>query len=120
MMSEALADEVAPFGIAVSAVCPSGVRTDFLDNRSMKRPAKHLPQYETVAQTMESLERFNHNQSGDPALVGSAITTLAAMEHMPRRLYLGCPAVGALQAHIQQLVDDVNEHIDLSLSIDRK
>lgn len=45
MMSEALAAEVAPFGIQVTAVGPSGVRTDFLDPRSMKRPDKRLPEY---------------------------------------------------------------------------
>lgn len=38
---------------------------------------------------MDGLVRFNHNQSGDPALVGEAILELAAMETMPRRLYLG-------------------------------
>lgn len=52
MMSEALADEVAPFGIQVTAVGPSGVRTDFLDDRSMKRPQKQLPEYQVVRQTM--------------------------------------------------------------------
>lgn len=51
MMSEALAAEVAPFGIQVTAVGPSGVRTDFLDARSTKRPAKRLPEYQVVAQT---------------------------------------------------------------------
>ena len=49
MMSEALAAEVAPFGIQVTAVGPSGVRTDFLDARSIKRPAKTLPEYQVVA-----------------------------------------------------------------------
>ncbi len=31
MLSEALAAEVEPFGIKVTAIAPGGVRTDFLD-----------------------------------------------------------------------------------------
>lgn len=64
MMSEALANEAAPFGIKVTAVAPSGVRTDFLDdNTSMKHPYKQLPEYETVVQTMRGIAQFNHHQS---------------------------------------------------------
>lgn len=39
LMSEALAQEVAPYNIKVTALCPWGVRTDFLDESSLKKPA---------------------------------------------------------------------------------
>lgn len=118
MMSEALADEVAPFGIQVTAVGPSGVRTDFLDDRSMKRPQKQLPEYQVVRQTMAGLAQLNHNQSGDPELVVQAIITLAQMEEMPRRLYLGNWSLGALQQKIGTLVEEINRNVALSQSID--
>lgn len=118
MMSEALADEVAPFGIQVTAVGPSGVRTDFLDDRSKKRPQKQLPEYQVVRQTMAGLAQLNHNQSGDPELVGQAIITLAQMEEMPRRLYLGNWSLGALQQKIGTLVEEINRNVALSQSID--
>lgn len=118
MMSEALADEVAPFGIQVTAVGPSGVRTDFLDDRSMKRPQKQLPEYQAVRQTMAGLTQLNHNQSGDPELVGQAIITLVQMEEMPRRLYLGNWSLGALQQKIGTLVEEINRNVALSQSID--
>lgn len=40
MLSEALAAEVEPFGIKVTAIAPGGVRTDFLDQTSLREPAK--------------------------------------------------------------------------------
>ncbi|EHJ51840.1 SDR family NAD(P)-dependent oxidoreductase [Streptococcus macacae] len=118
MMSEALAEEVAPFNIQVTAICPGGVRTDFLDNSSMRRPEKHIADYEVVHRTMEGLGRLNHNQSGDPKRVAQAILTVAAMEQAPRRLYLNSGAVAGLQQKIQEVAAEVNQFMDLSLSTD--
>lgn len=39
-LSEALATEVEPFGIKVTAIAPGVVRTDFLDQTSLREPAK--------------------------------------------------------------------------------
>lgn len=120
MMSEALAAEVAPFGIQVTAVGPSGVRTDFLDGRLMKRPAKRLPEYQVVAQAMTGLGQLNHHQSGDPVLVGQAIVKLVQLAHAPRRVYLGNWSVAALQTKIEEVVNEVNQHLDLTQSIDHE
>lgn len=132
MMSEALADEVGHLGIQATAVCPSGVRTDFLDPRSMQhagtagegQPAAAATGREgagndVVAATMEGLARFNHHQSGDPALVGEAILELASMKTMPRRLYLGAPALSALQGKLNEVAQEASGYIALSRSIDR-
>lgn len=118
MMSEALADEVAPFNIQVTAICPGGVRTDFLDASSMRRPEKHIPDYDVVHRTMEGLGRLNHNQSGDPKRVAQVILSVAAMDQAPRRLYLNSGAVAGLQHKIQEVVDEVNQYMELSLSTD--
>ena len=120
MMSEALADEVAPFNIQVTAICPGGVRTDFLDSSSMRRPNKQIADYQVVSRTMEGLNRLNHNQSGDPKLVAQAILEVAAMEQAPRRLYLNSGAVSGLQSKIQEVVDEANRFMELSLSTDSK
>lgn len=120
MLSEALNDEVAPFNIHVTAICPGGVRTDFLDNSSMKRPAKEIADYHVVKQTMQGLGQLNHNQSGDPALVAKAIIEVAEMEDAPSRLYLGGGALSALQYKINQVVESANHYAPLSLSTDHQ
>ena len=118
MLSEALNDEVAPFNIHVTAICPGGVRTDFLDNSSMKRPQKQIDDYHVVKQTMTGLDRLNHNQSGDPKLVAKAILEVGQMTQPPARLYLGGGALSALQYKINQVVQDANEYAELSMSTD--
>ena len=40
MLSEALVAEVEPFGIKGTTIAPGGDRTDFLDQTSLREPAK--------------------------------------------------------------------------------
>lgn len=118
MLSEALAAEVEPFGIKVTAIAPGGVRTDFLDQTSLIEPAKTTSDYQVVRDTMAGLKRLNHNQSGDPKRVAEAIVKVAQMKRPPVRLYLGSGAIQALQAKLNEVVTEVNAHLDLSQSTD--
>ena len=118
MLSEALAAEVEPFGIKVTAIAPGGVRTDLLDQTSLREPAKTTSDYQVVRDTMAGLKRLNHNQSGDPKRVAEAIVKVAQMKRPPVRLYLGSGAIQALQAKLNEVVTEVNAHLDLSQSTD--
>lgn len=118
MLSEALAAEVEPFGIKVTAIAPGGVRTDFLDQTSLREPSKTTSDYQVVRDTMAGLKRLNHNQSGDPKRVAEAIVKVAQMKRPPVRLYLGSGAIQALQAKLNEVVTEVNAHLDLSQSTD--
>lgn len=115
-MSEALAQEVAAFNIKVTALCPWGVRTDFLDESSLRKPANQTGQYSVVEQTLAGLGRLNHNQNGDPALVAQAILKVVAMPNPPARLYLVTGALMALQSKIEEVIQVANA--ELSQSID--
>ena len=115
MMSETMSMEFAADNIQVTAICPSGVRTDFLDAKSMD---KVTGQNEVAQKTLQALADFNHNQSGNPVLVARAILAVLKMEQMPMRLYLGRPAMKELQAKLKEVADNAQEYIDLSLSID--
>lgn len=111
MLSEALAAEIEPFGIKVTAIAPGGVRTDFLDETSLREPAKATSDYQVVRDTLAGLKRFNHNQSGAPKRVAEAIIKVAQMS-----LYLGSGALQALQTKLNEVVTEVNAHLDLSQS----
>jgi NAD(P)-dependent dehydrogenase (short-subunit alcohol dehydrogenase family) len=92
-VSEALAPEVAPLGIKVTAVCPGAVRTDFLDENSMRWIEEPIADYAELAQAVRGrYEEMNHNQPGDPDRVARAIVALSRREQAPMRLMLGSAA----------------------------
>lgn len=117
MLTEALAYEAAPLGIRATAVCPGGVRTDFLDPSSSRVPEHRIDGYREVDAALRSLENLNHRQGGDPALVAQALLRLVAMDEPPTRLYLGSDALRAILGTCERVAESADRHRSLSLSI---
>ena len=88
-ISEALALEVAPFGIGVTVVEPGPFRTDFLGG-SLAQTAQKLPEYEASAGKTRAYAAENDGgQAGDPALGAWAIIRAVTAEQPPLHLLLG-------------------------------
>ncbi|MGY0498234.1 SDR family oxidoreductase [Nocardia sp. FBN12] len=119
MLTEALAAETAPLGIHATAVCPGGVRTDFLDSSSSRQPAEEIAEYAIVRTALHRYAELNHQQGGDPRLVAQALITLSQMQQPPTRLYLGKDALYAIDHKARSVLDDARRHQALSASIDR-
>jgi NAD(P)-dependent dehydrogenase (short-subunit alcohol dehydrogenase family) len=83
--TEALAQEVASFGINVTLVEPGGFATDW-SGSSAKR-ADELPAYAAMHEAAR--ERSKNNKPGDPAATSAAILKLVDAENPPLRLFLG-------------------------------
>jgi NAD(P)-dependent dehydrogenase (short-subunit alcohol dehydrogenase family) len=93
--SEALAGEVAPFGIKVLIVEPGAFRTG-LHGAAMQMSGA-LPAYaDIVGPVRESMRAYDDSQPGDPAKAAAAIITALEADHTPLRLPLGNDAVEAL------------------------
>ncbi len=119
MISEALAAETADFGVRVTAVCPGGVRTDFLDPSSSRGAESGAESaYPRVRQATAAYAGLNHRQGGDPRLVGEAFVQLSQLANPPSRLYLGSDALAAVTRKAQAVVDQARTHAKLSSSID--
>jgi NAD(P)-dependent dehydrogenase (short-subunit alcohol dehydrogenase family) len=117
--SEALAAEVAPFGIDVVVVEPGAFRTAFSGDRLAETPA--LPAYEeTVGPTRRMIKGIDGEQPGDPAKAAEAILTALAADRPPRRLPLGDDAVDGIRDHLARLADELTawEHLSRSTAID--
>lgn len=98
-LSATLAIELKPLGIHVTAVEPGFFRTDFLDETSLSRTARHIEDYsETVGKTRAHAADVNHGQRGDPRKLASAFIALANAKNPPLRLPLGSDTVERIEA----------------------
>lgn len=104
--SEALAQELAPFGIKVLIVEPGQFRTE-LAGPSMR----HMPVMEDYSEAVAGTREFAHNmhgtQTGDPLKAAAAIATALGAPQTPLRLQLGGDAVEAVRAHAAQMLEDL-------------
>ncbi|MGK4585750.1 oxidoreductase [Kitasatospora sp. HPMI-4] len=99
-LSEALALEVAPFGIKVLVVEPGSFRTGFAGGGALQQSAA-IPAYdETVGAVRAVLPDSDGKQPGDPAKAAAAILTALDAEHTPLRLALGNDAADEILRHL--------------------
>lgn len=106
-LSATLAMEVAPFGINVIIVEPSGFRTSVFSPQQIGRAAE-MPEYkEIVGPTLDFVTGLSGHQDGDPARASEVIIDVVALENPPLRLPLGGAAVDL----ITQAVDEINTNI---------
>lgn len=116
--TEALKMEVEEFGIRVSAVCPGGFRTDFLDSSSMQTAQNPIDDYTAVRNTIARYSSLNKMQGGDPDKFPKFIMDLTEMEVLPSRIYVGSDALRTIARRLGEISQSVEEHRDLSSSTD--
>lgn len=104
-MSEALADEVAPYGIKVLVVEPGSFRTGLFGGFSASEPTAAYAQ--SVGGTRKMIESSDGVQPGDPAKAARAILAALDAEVTPLRLPLGADAVDAVLGHLDAVRDEV-------------
>ncbi|GAA2791381.1 oxidoreductase [Saccharopolyspora taberi] len=112
-LSEALADEVRPFGIKVLIVEPGAFRTGLFTNGSASEPSTTYA--DTVGQTRAMIESSNGSQPGDPTKAAAAILAALEADDTPLRLPLGSDAVDAITGHL----DSVRAELDAWEGISR-
>ena len=90
--SDALAMEVAPFGVKVCTLEPGGIRTNWARRAGQNAPDL-LPDYETSVGSMLKLLRSHEERSeSDPRKIADVIVKLANSDEVPVRLILGVDA----------------------------
>ncbi|MEV7095291.1 oxidoreductase [Amycolatopsis sp. NPDC051045] len=105
-ISEALAAEVAPFGVKVLIVEPGAFRTEFGGGRMHR--SRTIDAYAvSTAGTREAVENMDGTQPGDPAKAAAAIIRAVDSDDAPLRLALGADAVDAIRAHHEAVAADL-------------
>jgi NAD(P)-dependent dehydrogenase (short-subunit alcohol dehydrogenase family) len=117
--SQSLAEEVAPFGVHVTAISPGFVRTDFLDPTSVRYSAGGIADYTKAVADMHAFyANRSHNQAGDPAKLAAVIVHLASVADPPVSFVAGSDAVARAMEVIKEKQAQVEAWRELSVTID--
>ena len=113
---ESLHYDLAPYGIDTTIVEPGFFRTDLLvEGASSIWPELSLADYaERTAETIAAWKSMNGQQGGDPAKLGAALVTIAALDTPPLRFVAGADVLAGVEQKAQLLLDQVDAHRDLS------
>lgn len=108
-LSEALYKEVAPLGIKVTVIAPSGFRTDWA-GRSAKNSAVVIDDYAaTAGKNKGDIRGYSGNQPGDPVRAALAMIQVTETENPPLRLLLGKAALKGARAKLEELKKDFDD-----------
>ena len=107
-LTEALAKEVGPLGIKVTAIEPGAFRTDWAA-RSMQESSTPIGDYDdNVGARKTLIKQFADHLPGDPRKVAEAVLMVAALDEPPLRLLLGRDVLAAVREKIADLTASIN------------
>lgn len=117
-LSESLAAELAPLGIAVTIAEPGGLRTQWAGDSMQQSPIR-LDDYEqTAGKRREATLAVSGHQPGDPARAAAAIATAVDAEVPPLRLLLGSDALAGARARLERMRSEIDANEALTVSVD--
>ncbi|MGU3781786.1 oxidoreductase [Burkholderia metallica] len=117
-ISEAAGKELAPFGIAVTAVAPGSFRTDWA-GRSMSRTPRSIGDYDALFDPIrQAREERSGKQLGDPAKAARAMLAAIASDHPPAHLLLGSDALRLVRGKLAALDEEIRTWEAVTVSTD--
>ena len=116
-LTEALAKEVAPLGIKVTAIEPGGFRTDWA-TRSMHEAAAPIDDYaDDVGVRKDLIKQFAEHLPGDPRKIGEAVLLVTGLDEPPLRLLLGADVLNAVRQKIADLTASIDAWEKVTLDV---
>lgn len=107
LISEALAQEVAPSGVRVTIVEPGQFATDFATSARVIMPNEvYTP---TVGKFLTEHSQLPPSAFGDPAEVSDAIVSVVRSAEPPLRLAVGADAVAGIRASLEARLAELDK-----------
>jgi len=117
-LSESLSKELAPLGIKVTIIAPSGFRTDWA-GRSAKDSNITIADYATTAEKNKGdIRAYSGNQPGDPVRAAKAMIDVTESATPPLRLLLGAAALKGARLKLEELKQDFDNWAEVSVGAD--
>lgn len=108
-LTEALAQEVKPFGIKVTAIEPGAFRTDWAA-RSMWESSTPISDYDdNVGARKTMIKEFANHLPGDPSKVAEAVLMVTTLDEPPLRLLLGRDVLKAVRDKLAAFSASIDE-----------
>jgi NAD(P)-dependent dehydrogenase (short-subunit alcohol dehydrogenase family) len=116
-LSEALAAELASFGVRVLIVEPGGFRTGF--NGDAFRMATPVDAYRPALDPLRTfVAGFGSRAPGDPARAADALLRLLDEPALPLRVQLGTDSADAIRQHSTSMLRDLAQWHEVAASTD--
>lgn len=116
-LSEALAQEVAAFGIKVTILAPGTFRTNFMSEDSLNVAQNKIDAYNLDGQ-VEQFTGFDGQQLGDPKKMAEVLLKITEMSNPPLHLPLGSDSYHAILEVRKKEREEMEQWKDLSLATD--
>lgn len=116
--TEAVAQEVAPFGIGVTIVEPGGARTEFRYGSAQVAQPMAAYKDNPAHAFMAMLDPANGLAPGDPARMAARIIASVDQQPAPLRMVLGSAALSSTINVLEQRVADFKKQTALAASTD--
>ncbi len=118
-ISEALAQEVKPFGINVTLIEPGYVRTNFLNSSSLITAVNPIEDYTAIREGVRAhQDDIPGKQPGDPEKVAALIINITQNPEPPLRMLTGSDAYGFANYKIDSLKNEIELNKELTFSTD--
>lgn len=116
--TESLKKEVAPLGINVVLVQPSGFRTDWAGRSANDAPSTIADYAETAGANQATIRGYSGNQPGDPVRAAKAIIAAVESAEPPFNLFLGKAALKNARLKVEDITKESDKWADVSEGAD--
>ena len=117
-IGESLALQLAPLGIFVTNIEPSGFRTKWAGDSATFTEPKIEDYKETAGKNMAAIQGYSGRQPGDPARAAQAMYDVVRLEKPPVHLPLGVAAVNGARGKIKDLSAEIEQYAHVGLNAD--
>ncbi|EGC36789.1 hypothetical protein DICPUDRAFT_54411 [Dictyostelium purpureum] len=111
-----LEQELAPLGIRVVLLSPSGFKTSFVDD-NMQHAKVKLSDYKSDERS-KWLDDIVNNARGDPYRFADVVIQVAEMEKPPKNVFLGTHALQFLKNEWKVQQEEMNKNVPITITTD--